>query len=139
MARSNRVKAAVTFVESLGSSTQAYCDFPGADEAITCELDGRSTVREGDSLMLSLPSEWCYLFDAEGQAFAAMAWMRSAMRLDWPRLRAAAAGLLTILAIGTAAARAESRCACSSGSTATRATTACRRWAMRSPRNRACR
>jgi multiple sugar transport system ATP-binding protein len=65
----NRVKAAVTFVESLGSSTQAYCDFPGADEAITCELDGRSTVREGDSLMLSLPSEWCYLFDAEGQAF----------------------------------------------------------------------
>jgi multiple sugar transport system ATP-binding protein len=65
----NRVKAAVTFVESLGSSTQAYCDFPGAAEAITCELDGRSRVREGDSLMLSLPPEWCYLFDAEGQAF----------------------------------------------------------------------
>ena len=65
----NRVKAAVTFVESLGSSTQAYCDFPGADEAITCALDGRSKVRQGDSLMLGLPSEWCYLFDAQGRAF----------------------------------------------------------------------
>jgi multiple sugar transport system ATP-binding protein len=65
----NRVKARVTFVESLGSSTQAYCDFPGADEAITCELDGRSTVREGDSLLLSLPAQCCYVFDAEGRAF----------------------------------------------------------------------
>jgi hypothetical protein len=26
-------------------------------------------VREGDSLMLALPPEWCYLFDRDGQAF----------------------------------------------------------------------
>jgi multiple sugar transport system ATP-binding protein len=65
----NRVGAKVTFVESLGSSTQAYCDFPGADEAITCELDGRASVREGETLLLSLPPAWCYLFDADGRAF----------------------------------------------------------------------
>ncbi len=66
---SNQVEAAVTFVESLGSSTQAYLAFPGVEDALTCSLDGRSRVQQGDVLRLGLPTEFCYLFDAAGHAF----------------------------------------------------------------------
>jgi multiple sugar transport system ATP-binding protein len=65
----NRIEADVTFVESLGSSTHAYCSFTGVTEALTCELDGRTRVRAGQKLGLSLPAEACYLFDADGRAF----------------------------------------------------------------------
>jgi multiple sugar transport system ATP-binding protein len=64
----NVIVAAVTFVESLGSSTQAYCSFPGADEALSCELGGRSRVRAGELLSLTIPADSTYLFDAAGQA-----------------------------------------------------------------------
>jgi multiple sugar transport system ATP-binding protein len=64
----NTIVAAVTFVESLGSSTQAYCTFPGVDEALTCELGGRSRVRAGEQLALTIPADSAYLFDAAGQA-----------------------------------------------------------------------
>lgn len=64
----NVIQASVTFVESLGSSTHAYCNYPGADEALTCEFDGRKRVRNGDILNLSLPAEACYVFNAQGQA-----------------------------------------------------------------------
>jgi multiple sugar transport system ATP-binding protein len=74
---SNALRAKVTFVESLGSATQAYCDFPGVEGGITCELGSRSTVRAGDELTLGVPSGLTYLFDASGRAL--------------PRLTAAAA------------------------------------------------
>jgi multiple sugar transport system ATP-binding protein len=66
----NALDVSVTFVESLGGSTQAYCSFPGVDEALTCSLDGRVRVQQGDALRLAVPPEGTYLFDAEGQAFA---------------------------------------------------------------------
>jgi multiple sugar transport system ATP-binding protein len=65
----NPIKTVVTFVESLGSTTQAYCAFPGVEDALTCTLDGQSRVRGGDALMLGVSAENCYLFDANGHAF----------------------------------------------------------------------
>lgn len=65
----NAIETSVTFVESLGSSTHAYCAYPGVEEALTCELDGRMRLNNGDRLTLSLPAESCYLFDADGRAF----------------------------------------------------------------------
>ncbi len=64
----NRIEADVTFVENLGSTTHAYCEFPGVEEALTCELDGGTRVRAGSRLGLSLPADKTYLFNASGQA-----------------------------------------------------------------------
>jgi multiple sugar transport system ATP-binding protein len=65
----NVLRATVTFVESLGSTTHAYCPFPGAQEDLTVELDGRLRVKTGQALALSVPADACYLFDAEGRAW----------------------------------------------------------------------
>jgi len=65
----NRLVAQVTFVESLGSVTYAYCAFAGAREDLTCELDGVVPVKAGESLALVVEPDRCYLFDAGGQAF----------------------------------------------------------------------
>ena len=69
----NTVHASVTFVESLGSSAQAYCAFPGMDDALTCALDGRTRVRQGDPLVLGIAPANTYLFDGEGRAFRRLA------------------------------------------------------------------
>jgi multiple sugar transport system ATP-binding protein len=65
----NSIDTIVTFVESLGSTTHAYCAYPGVEEALTCGLDGRMRLHDGDRLTLSLPAVSCYLFDAKGRAF----------------------------------------------------------------------
>jgi multiple sugar transport system ATP-binding protein len=65
----NTLSTSVTFVESLGGLTQAYCNFPGMEEALTCQLDGRTRVRQGDTLALGIGADSCYLFDANGRAF----------------------------------------------------------------------
>jgi multiple sugar transport system ATP-binding protein len=65
----NAIKVQVTFVESLGSSTQAYCAMPGVDEALTCTLPGQTRVRDGQTLSLGVNPAECYLFDAQGLAF----------------------------------------------------------------------
>ena len=65
----NVLRATVTFVESLGSTTHAYCAFPGVQEDLTVELDGRLRVKSGQVLALSMPTDACYLFDAEGRAW----------------------------------------------------------------------
>ncbi|HEX5682388.1 MAG TPA: hypothetical protein VFY73_00005, partial [Ideonella sp.] len=59
----------VTFVESLGGTTYAYCDYPGAEDTLTCELDGHSHPKQGQTLSLQVPSERAYMFDAQGLAF----------------------------------------------------------------------
>jgi multiple sugar transport system ATP-binding protein len=66
----NRMNVTVTFVESLGSSTQAYCTLPGVEEALTCTLGGQSKVRDGQALALGIAAGDCYLFDANGKAFS---------------------------------------------------------------------
>ena len=65
----NTLNAKVTFVESLGSVTYAYCEFAGVQEELTCELSGIVRVRAGDSLQLGVEANRCYLFDAQGKAF----------------------------------------------------------------------
>ena len=65
----NRIAAAVTFVESLGSSTQAYCEVAGVEDGLSCQLDGRLRPRPGERLTLLMPASSCHLFDAAGQAF----------------------------------------------------------------------
>jgi len=65
----NVLRTTVTFVESLGSTTHAYCAFPGAQEDLTVELDGRLRVKTGQALALAVPADACYLFDAEGSAW----------------------------------------------------------------------
>ncbi|MFO1327820.1 MAG: sn-glycerol-3-phosphate ABC transporter ATP-binding protein UgpC [Rubrivivax sp.] len=63
------LQADVRFVESLGSSTQAYFERPGMDEDFSCQLDGRVHPRRGQMLGLRLPADAGYLFDADGRAF----------------------------------------------------------------------
>ena len=65
----NRLTATVTFVESLGSVTYAYCSFPGVQEDLTCELTGMVRVKAGDTLELGVEPDRCYLFDTAGKAF----------------------------------------------------------------------
>jgi len=69
----NAMATTVTFVETLGSATVAYCDHPGSSEPLTCELDGRVRPKTGASITLSTPADACYLFDADGMAFARLA------------------------------------------------------------------
>jgi multiple sugar transport system ATP-binding protein len=72
-APANAMHATVTFVERLGSSTQAYCTFPGAEDALTCTLDGQANVRDGQALALGVAPADTYLFDAQGLAFPRLA------------------------------------------------------------------
>jgi multiple sugar transport system ATP-binding protein len=65
----NRIDTTVTFVESLGSTTHAYCDYPGVEEPLTVELDGATRLKNGTALSLSIPADATYLFDAAGKAF----------------------------------------------------------------------
>jgi multiple sugar transport system ATP-binding protein len=65
----NVIATTVTFVESLGSTTHAYCDYPGVAETLVCELDGATRLRNGAALALAVPPSRTYLFDASGQAF----------------------------------------------------------------------
>ena len=64
----NQIRCEIGFVESLGSSTQAYGAFEGVDDGLTIQLDGRLRPRQGQVLALHLPPEACYLFNADGLA-----------------------------------------------------------------------
>ena len=66
----NALQTEVTFVESLGSITYAYCSNKGASDVLTAAIDGLARIKTGDSLQLGVPAEWTYLFDAQGNAFA---------------------------------------------------------------------
>ena len=61
------VNSTVTFVESLGSSTQAYCEFPGSED-VSCLFDGRTRIQSGDTIRLGIPATATYLFDTAGRA-----------------------------------------------------------------------
>jgi multiple sugar transport system ATP-binding protein len=67
--KDNALASMVTFVESLGSMTYAYCSNDGAADVITCAVDANQRLRNGDALALSVPAEKAYLFDADGRAF----------------------------------------------------------------------
>ncbi len=65
----NALRTQVTFVESLGSITYAYCSNPGSEDVLTAAIDGQARVRGGDPMLLGVPPHWAYLFDAQGRAF----------------------------------------------------------------------
>ena len=67
-AQENTLATTVSFVESLGSATVAYCSYAGLEGGLTCQLDGRVRPRIGDALRLAAPAQATYLFDASGRA-----------------------------------------------------------------------
>ena len=69
----NALATTVTFVESLGSMTYAYCSHPAVDEVITCAVEGDRRVADGQALSLGVPVDKTYLFDAAGRAFRRLA------------------------------------------------------------------
>jgi len=69
----NALQTTVTFVESLGSMTYAYCSNAGADDVVTAAVEGDRHVDDGQPLMLGVPVEKTYLFNAEGRAFPRLA------------------------------------------------------------------
>ena len=69
----NALPTRVTFVETLGSATVAYCDYPGVAEPLTCELDGRVRPKMGESVTLSVPAACAYVFSADGRAMRRLA------------------------------------------------------------------
>jgi multiple sugar transport system ATP-binding protein len=77
-ASANSIGVDVTFVESLGSSTQAYCALPGVEEALTCTIQGQSRIRDGQALRLGVDPKDAYLFDEGGHAFPRLAGASSA-------------------------------------------------------------
>jgi multiple sugar transport system ATP-binding protein len=71
-AADNALQTRVTFVESLGSMTYAYCakagNQPGLDDVITCAVDGERRITAGQALPLGVPVDKTHLFDAKGLA-----------------------------------------------------------------------
>ena len=65
----NALQTTVTFVESLGSMTYAYCSNAGVDDVVTAAVEGDRRVDDGQSLPLGVPAEKTYLFNAQGRAF----------------------------------------------------------------------
>ena len=66
----NTLNAKVTFVDRLGGTNFVYFDFPKAELSLTAELPGHARTHPGDAMSLLAPASMCYLFDAEGRAFA---------------------------------------------------------------------
>jgi len=72
----NLLHSTVAFVESLGGLTFAYCPYPGLEEPLTCQFEGRNgcdRLRSGQELALHLPAQALYVFDADGKALRRMA------------------------------------------------------------------
>ena len=69
----NALHTTVTFVESLGSMTYAYCSHPGVDDVLTCAVEGDRAIDAGAALPLSVPPAKAHLFDAQGRAFRRLA------------------------------------------------------------------
>jgi multiple sugar transport system ATP-binding protein len=70
---SNTLGTQVTFVESLGSMTYAYCSHPALQDVLTCALQGGVPVAAGQPLALGVPADKTYLFDAQGLALPRLA------------------------------------------------------------------
>jgi multiple sugar transport system ATP-binding protein len=65
----NALATTVTFVESLGSMTYAYCSNAGSEDVITAAVEGDHQISAGERLSMAVPPEKAYLFNAEGRAF----------------------------------------------------------------------
>jgi multiple sugar transport system ATP-binding protein len=65
----NALNTSVTFVESLGSMTYAYCANAGVEDVLTAAVEGDRRIQNGETLPLGIPVDKTYLFDQEGRAF----------------------------------------------------------------------
>jgi multiple sugar transport system ATP-binding protein len=72
-ASENAVQTRVTFVESLGSMTYAYCSNAGVDDVLTAAVEGDRAIVAEQPLSLGVPVDKTYLFDAQGRAFPRLA------------------------------------------------------------------
>ncbi len=68
-AADNALQTRVTFVESLGSMTYAYCENAGVEDVLTAAVEGDRRIGSGQVLPLGVPPEKTYLFNTEGRAF----------------------------------------------------------------------
>ena len=66
----NCLQAKVSFVDRLGGTSIVYFDFPKAAMSLTAEMPGHTRAHPGDMMTLAAPPTACYLFDADGLAFA---------------------------------------------------------------------
>jgi multiple sugar transport system ATP-binding protein len=64
----NTLPARVEFVETLGSSTQAYCVVEGLEKPLSVTLDGRQRPKRGENVRLHVAERDTYLFAADGAA-----------------------------------------------------------------------
>ncbi|HZF78900.1 MAG TPA: sn-glycerol-3-phosphate ABC transporter ATP-binding protein UgpC [Rubrivivax sp.] len=69
----NALQTVVTFVESLGSLTYAYCRNAGSDDVITCAVEAERPLHSGEPLSLGVPRAKAHLFDSAGRAFRRLA------------------------------------------------------------------
>ena len=69
----NALATEVTFVESLGGMTYAYCSHPGVADVLTCAVEGDRRLASGSALSLGVPPAKAHLFDADGKAFRRLA------------------------------------------------------------------
>lgn len=66
------VRGVVRFVERLGATNFAYVQAASADSELVVQLPGDAPCREGDEVSLGLPAGAAHLFDARGDAIAAI-------------------------------------------------------------------
>jgi multiple sugar transport system ATP-binding protein len=69
----NGLPARVQFVETLGSSTQAYCAVDGIEKPLSVTLDGRQRPKRGEAVRLVVAERDTYLFAADGTALPRLA------------------------------------------------------------------
>jgi ABC-type sugar transport system ATPase subunit len=59
----------VDIVEHLGELTLLYVDCGNAEETIVVKIDGESSIRRGDEVSLSAPTDRLHVFDEKGIAY----------------------------------------------------------------------
>ena len=62
--------ATIDFIERLGGLATIHLRGVGGDEPIACQARDDGTLREGETVLVHLPSEHLHLFDAKGAALA---------------------------------------------------------------------
>ncbi len=67
-AEANVLQSKVSFVESLGGNSHVYAEFPGAEDDLTCDMEGNCGLKEGDTLRIGFAPDVGYLFDSNGLA-----------------------------------------------------------------------
>ena len=65
----NIINARTTLLEPMGDSTIVYLEATGAAEGLTVRAGPDFRIRKGEQATLSLPEQYCHLFDQHGKSF----------------------------------------------------------------------